>query len=83
MTNSKKSIQLLKYLDGKSEKQKLDIIDVCVSMAYDRGAISVITLIKEKGLVTDVKTMDNLQELFGDIGNSVNEQVDKLKDLIK
>ncbi len=76
-----KAVQLLGYLKGREEKDQLAILDLCISMSYDKGACSVIKLIAQKGLVSKVDAMNALNELGEDINKDINKQIDQLVEI--
>jgi hypothetical protein len=47
-----------------------ELTTISTSIAYDTGALSIIEVIKQHGLVSDVKNMESLQTLGGHIQNS-------------
>ena len=78
---SHKAIQLLGYLKGRKKEDQLAIIQLCISMSYDKGACSVIKLIAHKGLVSNVKAMNDLNELGSDLSDDINKQIDQLVEI--
>ncbi len=63
----------------KMSSKQLDMFNIGMSMAYDRGAISIIELIKMNGMVNNVKNMEGLHKLKEEIEDDVKDMENKLK----
>ena len=66
----------MKY--NKMTTKQLKMFDIGMSMAYDRGAVSVIDLIRNRGMVNTVDNMDKLHLLQKEIEDDIRKEEIKL-----
>lgn len=78
---SHNAVQLFEYLQGKDKDEQIRIISLCISMAYDKGACSIIKMIALKGLVSNVRSMESLNELGSDLTDDINRQIEDLVEI--